>query len=89
MEITVWSLPNCVQCMQTKREFEKRGIPYTEKALNDHPDKVKEFIEMGHTTAPIVTTDIKIWSGFRIEKIKSLEGYLHVEAMREQNKPTS
>lgn len=86
IDVTVWTLPNCVQCMQTKREFDKRGIAYTEKALDQHPDKAKEFVELGHTTAPIVTTDIKIWSGFRLEKIKSLETHIHSEAVHEQNK---
>ena len=27
MKITVWEKPHCVQCMQTKREMDKRGIP--------------------------------------------------------------
>jgi glutaredoxin len=48
------------------------GVEFTEVALQDHPDKAKEFIEQGYTTAPIVATDIEVWSGFSYEKIKSL-----------------
>ena len=76
MQINVWTLPNCVQCMQTKRVLEREGIRYEEKALQDHPEKIVEFREKGLTAAPIVETDIKLWSGFRLEKIKSLANYL-------------
>jgi hypothetical protein len=34
---------------------------------------------MGFTSAPIIETDAKRWSGFRLEKIKSLEYHLKNE----------
>ena len=76
MQITVWSTPNCVQCMMTKRELDKRGIKYEAKDLTEHPDQLEAFKEAGLLQAPIVTTDIKVWSGFRLDKIKSLHSYL-------------
>jgi hypothetical protein len=39
-------------------------------------DKLAEFKAKGHTTAPIVTTDIKMWSGFRFDKIQGLAHYI-------------
>ena len=78
MQITVWTTTNCVQCMVTKREFDKRGIRYDEMALEQHPDKLEEFKAKGLLQAPIVETDIKVWTGFRLDKIKSLEDYLKV-----------
>jgi hypothetical protein len=42
---------------------------------------------MGLLAAPIVETDNKRWSGFRLEKIKSLEYHLKHERMRGQNVP--
>lgn len=80
IEVTVYTLPNCVQCETTKRMMRSHNIEFTEVALQDNPDKLKEFIAQGHTTAPIVTTDIKTWSGFRLDKIKSLA--LHLDAER-------
>ncbi|CAB4152709.1 GrxC Glutaredoxin and related proteins [uncultured Caudovirales phage] len=74
--VTVYTLPNCVQCVQTKRQFDKLGIDYAEVNLEDHPDKVAEFTTQGLTAAPIVTTDVKVWSGFRIGKIESLANYI-------------
>jgi glutaredoxin-like protein NrdH len=76
MEITVWTNPNCVQCDMTKKTFDKLGIEYTEKSLIDHPLCVDTFKAQGFTSAPIVTTDTKIWSGFRLDKIKSLASHL-------------
>ena len=64
--------------MVTKREFDKRGIRYDEMALEQHPDKLEEFKAKGLLQAPIVETDIKVWTGFRLDKIKSLEDYLKV-----------
>lgn len=76
MEITVWTKSNCVQCTQTKREMTKRGIEFVEKNLEEEPEQMQKFIEAGYTSAPIVTTDVKTWSGFRIDKIASLTAYL-------------
>lgn len=76
MQINVWTKSNCVQCMQTKKVMDKVGIKYTEMNLEEHPDKVQEFIDLGLTAAPIVETDIKKWSGFRLSKITSLANYL-------------
>lgn len=76
MQINVWTKSNCVQCIQTKKVMEREGISYTEMNLEEHPDKVQEFIDMGLTAAPIVETDIKKWSGFRVNKIMSLANHL-------------
>jgi len=85
--VTVWELPNCVQCMMTKREFDKRGIIYRTKQLNRSQKALERFKEMGLLAAPIIETDKKRWSGFRLEKIKSLEHHLKVERIRGINVP--
>jgi glutaredoxin-like protein NrdH len=85
MKITVWELPNCSQCMMTKREFDKRGIIFTARKLT--PKATDRFLALGFTSAPIIETDAKRWSGFRLEKIKSLESHLKTERMRGVNVP--
>jgi glutaredoxin-like protein NrdH len=85
MRITVWELPNCVQCNQTKREFDKRGIIYTTRKLT--PKAVDKFLNLGLTSAPIVETDDRRWSGFRLNRITSLESHLKTERMRGVNVP--
>jgi glutaredoxin-like protein NrdH len=85
MKITVWELANCVQCNQTKKEFDKRGIIYTTRKLTSKA--VDRFLNMGLTSAPIVETDDRRWSGFRLDKIKSLDNHLKFERMRGVNVP--
>lgn len=85
--IVVWELPNCVQCQQTKREFDKRGIIYKVKRLDKSAKAVERFKELGLLQAPIVETDTKRWSGFRLERIKSLETHLKNERAHGINVP--
>jgi len=84
MQVTVYTVPNCPQCSTTKRMMDKKGIKYEEVALQDNPEKLEEFKAQGLTSAPIVTTDIKVWSGFRFEKIESLARYLNTERLHEE-----
>lgn len=76
MKVKVWTTPNCVQCMQTKKEFDKLGVIYEEESLVDNVLALEGFKAMGLLQAPIVETDTKRWSGFRIDKIQSLARHL-------------
>ena len=87
MKITLWRKPGCVQCDQTEREFNKRGIVYQVKRLDKSPKAVERFLEMGLLSAPIVETDDRRWSGFRLNRITSLEQHLKHERMRGLNVP--
>lgn len=68
--------PACVQCAATMRTMEKLGIIYDKVDLTQHPELADRFKELGHVTAPIVVTDRKTWSGFRLEKIESLAKFI-------------
>jgi glutaredoxin-like protein NrdH len=74
--VTVYTNPNCVQCDMTKKQFDKFGIEYSVVDLASVPAKLAEFKEKGYLAAPIVTTDIKAWSGFKPEKINGLVNYI-------------
>ena len=87
MKIVVWEKSNCVQCAQTKKEFDKRGIIYTVRRLDRSPKAVQRFLELGLTSAPIVETDDRRWSGFRLDRIKSLEQHLRIERVHGINVP--
>jgi glutaredoxin-like protein NrdH len=62
--------------MMTKKEMDRRGIVYEAMDLTEHPEQLEAFKEQGLLQAPIVTTDVKVWSGFRLDKIKSLHSFL-------------
>ncbi len=85
--ITLWEKPGCVQCEATKRQFDKRGIIYRTKRLDKSRKAVDRFAEMGLTSAPIVETDDRTWSGFRLKKIESLEIYLKHERVHGRSVP--
>jgi glutaredoxin-like protein NrdH len=76
VKVTIYTTENCVQCEMTKKQFDKLEVKYEVVSLSDVPDKVEEFRAKGLLAAPIVTTDIKVWSGFQLEKIRSLATYL-------------
>lgn len=76
--VTVYTAgPSCMACTQTKRHLDRRGIPYTEVAI-DSDDKIREAaIELGLSTAPIVCVSIDgdegcLWDGYRPDRIDEL-----------------
>lgn len=85
MLITIWTLPNCVQCEATKRQMSKLGIRYEVMNLEQHPEMLEQFKAQGLSAAPIVVTDIKKWSGYRHEKIASLAKYLSSEQAKNEH----
>ena len=76
MNIEVWVKSACVQCEQTKKQFDKLGIRYEIHNLEEEPLMMEGFKQQGLLAAPIVITDTKRWSGFRLDKITSLAQYL-------------
>lgn len=80
VKVTVYTKDVCPQCDMTKKQFDRYGIEYDEIPLESVPEKLEEFKAQGYLAAPIVTTDIKIWSGFRLDKIKSLATHLKGES---------
>lgn len=46
-ESLVYTLPNCVQCNQTKKLMDREGIAYDVVKLEEHPDIAADFKEQG------------------------------------------
>lgn len=76
--VIVYTTPNCVQCMATKKLMDRHGIVYQVEDLTapKNAAKLEEFKEQGLVQAPIVTTDRKVWSGFKPGKVESLATYI-------------
>lgn len=70
--VTVYSLPNCVQCDSTKRFLNKKLIEYKEIDISKDTDALQKIREMGFTQAPVVEYDSKSWSGFRYDMLNSI-----------------
>jgi glutaredoxin-like protein NrdH len=71
----------------TKKQLDNRGIIYQVKQLDRSPKAVERFLELGLLAAPIVETDDRRWSGFRLNRIQSLESHLKTERIRGVNVP--
>lgn len=85
MQVTIFTTPACVQCQQTKRVMDKLGINYDSIDLTQHPEQLEQFQKDGLTQAPIVIAGDARWTGFRLEKIKSLA----IQLMGERQKRES
>jgi glutaredoxin-like protein NrdH len=79
MKVTVWTKAQCPQCDMTKKVMKREGIEFEEMSLEAHPLVLSSFKDQGFLGAPIVRTDTKTWSGFRLDKIKSLASHLFGE----------
>ena len=84
--VTVYTTgPACNQCNMTKKILAREGISFTEVDLREHPDQLAAFQAQGLTQAPVVTTDTKIWSGFRLDKIVSLSKFIRSAERHDAN----
>lgn len=87
MDITVYSLPNCMQCEMTKKAFERAGIAFEAVMLNETQNaSALEWIQsdLGYSSAPVVWVEDgsgqNHWSGFRPDLIKRLCKSLEAKA---------
>ncbi|MFC5931823.1 glutaredoxin-like protein NrdH [Cryobacterium melibiosiphilum] len=70
--LTVYTLPNCVQCTMTKQALDTAGVTYVLVDLANDERAVNLVKELGHTSAPVVITETASWSGFRPDKIAAV-----------------
>ncbi|ATI36350.1 NrdH-redoxin (plasmid) [Rhodococcus sp. H-CA8f] len=70
--ITIYSTPSCTKCNATKKKFDALGLEYQEVMLEDAPEALARFKEMGYSTAPVVVAGEDIWCDFRLDRINAL-----------------
>lgn len=75
--VTLYGLPDCVQCFGTQWGLAKQGIAFVEVDLSELPDQIAAFKARGLRSAPVVTVraadgSTQEWSGLRPDKIKAL-----------------
>ena len=77
--LTVFTLPNCMQCTMTKRALDDAGLPYVVIDLASDERAVDTVQQLGYTSAPVVIVGAASWSGFRPDKIKAVASARAVE----------
>ena len=70
--LTVYTLPNCVQCTMTTRALDAAGLPYNVIDLTTDQRAVDLMREFGYTSAPAVIARLVSWSGFRPDWIAKI-----------------
>lgn len=77
IQITVYSTPQCPQCMMTKKSLDRAGITYDEVDLSTDAAATDRVKALGYTQAPVVVAGEEHWSGFRPDKIETLTPAAH------------
>ena len=81
--VTVYVLPNCIQCTMTKRALDAAGIQYRVVDLSVDETAHDLVSELGYRSAPVVVTGSDSWAGFRPDRIAALAA--HSPAAAETN----
>lgn len=76
MKVTVYTLPDCVQCDATKKYLNKYNVEYSTVDLRTDEEASALVTSLGYKQAPVVFADNIHWSGFRPDKIKDLSALL-------------
>ena len=72
MAITIYTLPDCVQCETTKTYLQKYQLAYESVDLSIHPDEFTRITSMGYDRVPVVISGDEHWQGFRPDKLFKL-----------------
>lgn len=76
--VTVYSKPNCVQCVATLRALNRQGIDHTVIDITQDENAYTLVKGLGYSQAPVVIVrdaDQAVtgqWSGFHPDEIKAL-----------------
>ena len=76
--LTVYTLPNCMQCTMTTRALDAANLPYTVIDLTTDARATHLMQQLGYTSAPVVVARAVSWSSFRpdwITKIATLRDH--------------
>ena len=81
--IVVYGKPKCMQCVATKRDFDKTGIQYTAVDASTDPWAPAELAQLGYRSVPVVavmadrevisagTLPVEHWGGHRPDRIQA------------------
>lgn len=70
--LTVYVLPECVNCAATTGVLDAAGVPYRLVELVRDEKAVEYVQQLGYTEAPIVTVGAAHWSGHQPDKLRAV-----------------
>jgi len=73
MSVTVYSKSGCPQCVFTKKFLDSEKITFEEKRVDLNEEYLKEVIDLGYQSLPVVkTSDGETFNGYHEEKLAKL-----------------
>ena len=84
MTVTVYTLPNCIQCDITKKYLDRHEVKYSVVDMSLDLQSAKVVADLGYKQAPVVVYDKFHWSGFRPDKVKALHLMLLEKGMKSE-----
>ncbi len=67
--VTLYSKPNCPQCVQTKKKLEQKGLTVNVIDISNDAAATDIVTGLGYRQVPVVVTKDNHWSGFRPDLI--------------------
>ena len=83
MEVTVYTMPNCVQCEQSKRYLDTKQVEYSVVDISEDSEAYEFVTSLGYKSAPIIVAGNDHWSGFRLERLNGIVDRYNLEKVRE------
>ena len=83
--LTVYTLPNCIECTLTRHALNKAGLDYETIDLTHDQAATDLVTQLGCRSAPVVTIGTEHWTGFRPDKIQTIAAAAAAEP-KEENK---
>ncbi len=71
--VVVYSKPNCMQCLFTKKFLDEHHIAYTEKDVTASNEALNEVKEMGFRSLPVISVEGETpFYGFNPDLLESI-----------------
>lgn len=77
----VYSAENCPKCESTKMMLERNGIEYQTIDLTNDEATRQQFRSEGVRELPVVKFGDKMWTGFRMDRIREMIRSMNTPAM--------
>ena len=71
--ITLFSKPHCPQCTMTTRALDRQGVTYRVVDVSQDAEAAAQVQAWGHRQVPVVHTGTEHWSGFRPDRLATLQ----------------
>jgi glutaredoxin-like protein NrdH len=83
MEVKIYTVPDCVQCEMTKKQFDLHGVKYTAINLSSTPEALADIEHLGYASAPVIVAGEVSWSGFKYDRINGLVKMINAQQAKD------